>query len=396
MTLFLFAAVLLLALALVLLLPPLWRRPAATAGGEDVQAKVELFREQLRELEGDRDAGVLTQLQYDEARVDLERGLLASATRSPRSHQRSARGMAVAVAVLVPALALGLYLQLGAWQSQRQAAAVPTDPAAQLAFIRENIGQLEEVVEEDPRALEPRLMLARSYILLERLDQALAVYADGLERVGDAPPLLADYAEALVQKEGGRFTPQGRDLLARALAQDAAQPKALWLAGLASAQAGDRSQATKYWERLLSAVPPESQTAAQLRTLLTEIQAVEEPAAAGGAKVSVALGLAPELAERVPSDATVFVLARAPDGDGPPLAVQRLTVADLPRQVVLDESMAMVPEMNLGRFPNVVLEARVSFSGQAKPQSGDLLGRTAPVAVGAEPPVELRIDKVVP
>jgi cytochrome c-type biogenesis protein CcmH len=393
MLMFSLAVLLLLAVALIFLLPPV-RRARLVGAADPVQANVAIFRERLRELAADRDSGVLTEAQFAEARADLERELLADAAPVPaRPQRRPARATAVAVAVLVPILALGLYVELGGWRALQGAERqLPSDPEAQLAFIRDNIGRLEERVRAEPQAMEPRLMLARSYLVLEQADKALAIYADALEQIGPEPPLLADYAEALAQEQG-RFTAHARELLARALEQSPAFPKALWLAGLAAAQAGDAAQARVYWQRLLATLPPESETAAQLRQLLGA--PADAAAAAGAAKVTVAVSLAPELAARVPADATVFILARPPDGNGAPLAVQRLTVADLPRQLVLDESMAMVPARTLAHFPRVILEARVSLSGQAAPRSGDLLGRTEPIPVTTESPVALRIDQVM-
>ena len=79
-----------------------------------------------------------------------------------------------------------------------------------------------------------------------------------------------------------------------------------------------------------------------------------------------------------------------------PLAVKRLRAADLPVTVVLDDSMAMTPAMRLSNFPEVRVGARISGSGQAMPQSGDMEGEVGPVKPGASGPVEVVIEHVRP
>ncbi len=112
--------------------------------------------------------------------------------------------------------------------------------------------------------------------------------------------------------------------------------------------------------------------------------------------LDVSVSLAPELAERLPPNTTVFVFARAAAGPPMPLAVQRLTVADLPATVRLDDSMAMMPQMRLSAFPQVVAGARVSPSGQAMPQPGDLEGETGPVDGSTGAAVSVTINRVRP
>ena len=92
------------------------------------------------------------------------------------------------------------------------------------------------------------------------------------------------------------------------------------------------------------------------------------------------MSLAPKLKEKAAPEDTVFVFARAAEGPPMPLAVARVRVRDLPYRFVLDDSMAMSPAMKLSAFPKVVVAARVSKSGTATAQPGDLQGASAPVS----------------
>ena len=126
--------------------------------------------------------------------------------------------------------------------------------------------------------------------------------------------------------------------------------------------------------------------------------AAEAPPATGAAAIALTaeVSLSPALRDKAPAGASVFVFARAAAGPPMPLAVQRLTVADLPAKVMLTEDMGMLPNMKLSQFPQIVIGARVSASGNAKAQSGDLQTLSAPIAVDTKTPVVLVIDDVVP
>ena len=123
---------------------------------------------------------------------------------------------------------------------------------------------------------------------------------------------------------------------------------------------------------------------------------VRAPAAAsGGAKVSGKVSVAPALAGKAAPTDVVFIFARAASGPPMPLAVLRKQVKDLPVEFALDDSMAMAPNLKLSGFAEVVVGARISRSGSATPQSGDLQGLSRPVKVGASG-VAVVIDTAVP
>lgn len=115
-----------------------------------------------------------------------------------------------------------------------------------------------------------------------------------------------------------------------------------------------------------------------------------------GTTLQIAVSLDPAVSGQTAPDDAVFVYARAASGPPMPLAVQRYRVADLPVSVTLDDSMAMVPAMRLSAFPQVVVGARISRSGQATPQAGDLEGQTGPIAAAETSQVSVTIDRVRP
>jgi cytochrome c-type biogenesis protein CcmH len=110
----------------------------------------------------------------------------------------------------------------------------------------------------------------------------------------------------------------------------------------------------------------------------------------------VRVSLDPKLAKQLDPDATLFVFARAASGPPMPLAIQRLKASQLPTTVALDDSMSMMPSMTLSKFPQVVVGARVSKSGNAMSQSGDLETLSSPLDSHRSEPIDLTIDRVVP
>ncbi|HEY7757878.1 MAG TPA: tetratricopeptide repeat protein, partial [Burkholderiales bacterium] len=313
--------------------------------------------------------------------------------------------------VALPALAALLYWHLGEPQgigAARQAAqdAAPPTPEQFQAMTQ----QLAERMAANPDDPTGWLMLGRAYKALERYPEAVqALSQANRRRPGDAE-ILVEYAEALAQAAGGKFGTEPTRLLDQALAVAPDDPKALTLAGGAALQAGDYGTAVRHWERLATQVPPDSELGQALAAGLARARSLAQggaapPGASSGAesKRGAASGpavhgevrLSAALKNRAAPDDTVFIFARAADGPRMPLAVIRRQVKDLPTDFQLDDSMAMNPELRLSAFARVVVAARVSRSGSATVQSGDLLGESAPVAPGTAR-VSVVIDKVTP
>jgi cytochrome c-type biogenesis protein CcmH len=137
--------------------------------------------------------------------------------------------------------------------------------------------------------------------------------------------------------------------------------------------------------RAIAAAPPAPEKAA----------APTGSAANAGATVSGTVAIAPELASRVAITDTLFIFARSEGGPRVPLAVLRGGAKELPRSFVLDDSMAMAPGMKLSTAGAVRIEARVSKSGNAMPQPGDLVGSSGVVKPGARD-LKIVIDRTLP
>ncbi len=269
---------------------------------------------------------------------------------------------------------------------------------------------LEQRLQSAPDDPEGWFVLARSYMFLKRYDEAVSAFESLHRLVGDDPGMLVRYADAAAMASGGRITGRPFELVQRALAVDPNQAQGLWLAGMGAAEQGDHASALGYWRRLEPLLENDAASLAEIRELMarSEQQLAETggdaavagapaiAAAAAAKSLTVSVALDDKLAPRVSPSDIVFVFARAVDGPPMPLAVVRRRAGELPLQVTLDDSMAMVPAMRLSQFEQVRVGARISRSGQAQAQSGDLQGEIASVTLADTATVKVTITDVVP
>ncbi len=421
MMIFWLVAALLIVATLLFLLPPLIK----SRESEDALARDELnltiFKDQMKELEADLAAGVLTADQYDVARQDLERDFLHDSGEEAgkgagQSDRIVGRAAAVVILVLVPVLAVSIYGLLGAGAAGLDPESVRPDVQAEghQGTLEEQIAMLQEHLQNNPEDAEGWLMLARSYYFMKDFAAASKVYERASALVQDSDPnLLADWADAAAMAQNRQMAGKPYELAKKALSLQPFHQKALWLAGTAAFQAEDYNTTLEYWQRLVQLFPEGSENHVQMQRNIDEIKSMlasvgdvrtapaAAPEAAGassteGVSLHGVVRLSDDLKDRVSPEQVVFVYARAPSGPRMPLAIVRKQVKDLPLTFTLDDSTAMMPAMKLSSFPQVMVGARISQSGNAISQSGDLEVVMGPVDVESSGNLELVIDSVVP
>ena len=276
--------------------------------------------------------------------------------------------------------------------------------------------RLAERLKAKPDDAEGWSMLGRSYSVLEMFPQALTAFQRVIALRPDDAQGYVDYADALGMTQGRKLAGEPEKLIARALQLDPDNVKALSLSGTLALDRGDAAGAARLWALALQKTEPGSETAQRLQGAIDDARqragGLAAPALAGAqgqaaapaaraapadaaGSVQVRISLAPALAAKVSPDDTVFIFARALQGGKAPLAIQRRQVKDLPLQLTLDDSMAMSPALRLSSVSQVIVGARVSKSGNAMPQPGDLQGLTPAVAVGTRG-LQLQIADVLP
>ncbi|KEA64265.1 Cytochrome c heme lyase subunit CcmH [Marinobacterium lacunae] len=382
-------------------------RNARTDQAEDRQHQnIEIYRERLAELEEERVAGTLDDENFEVLKLELERNLLIDAEQPVEElkHPRPSGAQLVTVvllALLVPVASLGLYQTLGSAPDLEVAMNPPKAPAT----LEEAIAQLEQELERHPENAEGWYLLANTYVNQGRFDEGISAFNKVLEVLPAEAPQVAgvhgQIAQALYFRDGGKMSDEVRKQIDLTLSMDPGDMAALGILGIDAYETGDYRQAIEYWSR---ALPGATGDAAQsLRSgieqakqqLVAAGEPVPEMPAVKGAVINVSVDIADELKAKVSPDQVLFIYAR-PVGGRMPLAAVRRKASELPIEVELNDSMAMMPGAELSSVGEVEIGARISNSGQAIAAPGDLIGSLSPVAVSSDAQsVKLVIDRVV-
>ncbi|MEM9305499.1 MAG: c-type cytochrome biogenesis protein CcmI [Pseudomonadota bacterium] len=409
--------------------------------GEDAEfsRQAREIRKQLASLDRAHADGHVEDDGYARRREALQRQLGALAeTVTPVA---GGRMTAAALALTVPIAAVFIYQQIGTPQAmsllatttpaggQAPAAAQTADGQQAALGLDEAIANLERRLDADPDDIEGWYLLGQSYMTTNRFVAARDAFARAYELDPDEPIILELYGHAMAFATGDNIVPEeARGLFERAVELNPNSERALYFLGVAAMQREDPTAAVLYWERLAGLLDPASPVSERLaqdlqnaRSMAGETPSVaslfpgaaaaapapavtapapaSEPTSAppesGGEGLRVAIALDDALRDRVAPNDVVFIFARAAEGPRMPLAIQRVAAGQLPLELTLDESMAMTPAMNITTFPEIVIGARISKTGNATPQPGDLEALSAPMPNDTRDLVELTIDRVL-
>jgi cytochrome c-type biogenesis protein CcmH len=374
MTSFILTATLLTLVGLMAFVPGLLNRAGSKAGVDRKRLNLALHEARRQEIENESNSpDEVLQLDQDLDRTLLE-DLEALGKEDDRPQQRGGRTGLLALLALIPILAVVGYLNFG----RPDLLAHP--PMAAREEARNAIQELAERLKANPADLEGWVLLGRSLQSTQRPAEAVKAFEMAARLAPEDLDLKALYAEALAEAQEGKLEGQPGVILKEILQKNPKHKMALWLGGLAAAQAGDLGTARTLWQRLRELLPKESPEMAEINEYLQQLGpetgAKPAPAKAG---VKVKISLDPKVLAEAQPDEAVFIFARAAKGPPMPLAVIRKTVKDLPLEVTLDDSLAMRPGLEISNYDEVILGARISKSGQAMPQSGEWEGATSPI-----------------
>ena len=409
---FILFAGLLLAGALLWILPPLFGVKGRVQREHVMQSglALDVLREQLVDLDAELAAGRIDATSHAKTREEVERRALeegeAATERANAADSRPDRRWALGLALGIPAMAVAGYMVFGT-----PAGLDPANVAGQQGFtaeeIAEMVGTLEARLKKEPDNAEGWMMLARSYLVLQDYPKAGAAYARLAQLVPDDPDVFADWADVVAATKG-TVVGDADALAQKALAIAPDHPKALALAGTAAYQRADYAAAAGYWEKILVRIPPGEEVAVGIRASVNDARAkagmaplgeadaqphaASQSAAPGALSVSGRLEVDPSVAGQLAPEDPVFVFARG-EGGGAPLAALRFKASELPLDFSFEGATLMMGEATLPE--RVIIGARVSKGGDATARSGDLEGIGAPVATDAKG-INLRIDRVRP
>ncbi len=417
---------LLLVVALAFLLPPLLRKPTDIIDDRREQ-NISITQSQLAELEEEFKQGGLEEETYLQAKDELEEALYDDLDEAEDGNfhadaQKHSKLPVLLVALFVPILATGMYLKIGepraltessASQHAQANNADKADSSKPKLSMEQMVVRLEGKLKKEPDNLKGWSMLGRSYMLMNRPEDATTAYEKALALSPDDTSLLLQMADALGASNDGNLMGKPETYIHQALKQEPDNLMGLWLAGMSAKQRGAKEEAIGYWKRVLPRLGAGSKERQEVIQLITaeggSVDAVgdnsaDAPSSSTAALSADALGkqsitlkidLEAGLKAKTNPDLTVFIYAKAVTGPPMPLAAIRKQVKDLPIEVTLDDSMAMMPQLKLSGFKQVTVGARVSIGGTPTKSPGDLYIEKSPVSVGEAETVSLMINKVV-
>lgn len=335
--------------------------------------------------------------------------LLRAARREGRP--RTPFVLALLLALATPPAVLAMYLTIGTPQALQP---VPVPDHADLADATE---QLKASLAKKPDDAQGWALLAQAYSGLGKPHEAQDALDHLLKLDPDNPDAMVAWVEAAAETNPTHLIDDtSRAKLQRALQVEPTHQRALWLLGISDFQRGQYADAAKQWKILLPLLQPGSKVTASVQQELAEAEkrasgtqastrsatdavpattvASGNTASAGQVALNITVRLDPKLADKVHPGDTLFVFARAVDGPPMPLAVARLNASAWPATVTLTDAMAMTPQLELSKYPKVQVVARISKSGNATPQAGDLESAPVQVATDTRSPVALTVDRL--
>ena len=410
---FLIGALLVALVTIILVVWPFMRRPAS-ADFSRLQLNTAIYRDQLAELERDRREGSVSQIDYEQAQAELQRRMLEDTDGESAATKQGERSAPAPVSRALP-IALGAFLLIGGALGYMalgspQAINPPMQDghATGDAEIQRMVADMAAKLEKEPENYSGWAMLGRSYKFLNRHAEAARAYARTGPMLDTSAELLVDYADSLAAAKQG-FTPEVLALIDKALKLEPTNLQGLWLRGTSFYEKAQYDKAIVDWELLLKGLPPSSEEARVIKANIDESRNLmgktSKPAASGAEKaasptpasaanlsITGRVEVAENLAGKVPAGATLMVIARPADGSRMPVGVF-IEKGSLPANFTLDDAISMNADNPISKHKELSVEARLSRSGQAMAEPGDLYSAAQKVKLGAKN-VVLKIDQV--
>ncbi|WP_444930521.1 c-type cytochrome biogenesis protein CcmI [Microbulbifer sp. SSSA002] len=379
-------ALLLLLVAFVFLLPAL-RAAGRRRGGESKrEAMAALYRERSKELRAAVQSGAMDEKQYAQLEADLARELLAAEQGDESSETKRGGGrLLIVLAFLVPLVAAAIYTyserpaEVDLYRDMLTSRSGQTTPEQEAEITR----KLQARIKSHPDDLSSRYVLAQRLLVSGDLAGAVDSYRYVVAREPQAANVKAELAQALFFAGGSKITVEIRTLVEEVLQVQPSNGTVLGLAGIAAFEDGDYRKARQHWQLALAQLPPNSAAAEALQAGVARAESaladsgeiVAVPAEVDSKDKGPQIRLKVTLAEGVkaPASTPVFIYARSA-ASPMPLAIVRLTAGQLPAEVVLDESRAMMPGSSIATVDTVQLVARLAIKGDARPAPGDWQG----------------------
>ena len=408
-----------LILALIVIMP--WLRASRLrekpVDNQLLDINIAVFRERLTELQTDKDSGTIDDTHYQNQKIELERQLL-DAQRTVTPMVAPGIKSRLIITVWVPVLAGLAYFLVSdrtpvfdLWTAEDKVAQVADDllsgkidqpPAWAIEDGTQLISAMQTNVYRHADDPDRWMRLSELFLSLEATDSAIEALSRAYRLSPDNEEIATTYAQISFFANKGQLDASSRRVLQDVLAKNPQHEGAQMLMAMGEARGSNFEQAQGWIKRLrksIAAKPGDhSQALASLDELRTNVTAQQQQASEG---IEVTVSINASLLPLVKADDVLFVAIRDVKG-GPPFAAKRLPISVIKQgeaSISLSDLDAMMPERTLkaARAEKVQLAviARISHSGNATAESGDLSGN--PVVISADQnQVNVEINQQVP
>ena len=414
----LYSTILLIVSLLFILVPVLRYRPVIKTAGDEIrkQKNIEVFQQSLAELEQDKAEEVISAEEFEKLKAELQRSFLRDMedekSRTKAAEQNSNKLIPLLCLLFVPVFSYSLYEVVGSARDLALPAIMQELSAAETAEQQlDGLNRLAELLQQrydrNNDDIQNGYMLGTLYLELENFEQAITVFtsmAEVMEPSPDKATVLGQLAQSMYMAAGSKMTPAVEQVIGEAQSLNPNEFTILSLLAIDSFLNENFAQALTYWRRQLAQLDRNSQQAAVLSSRIAQVESLLPASALAatettdnqGPSVSLVIELDESIKDLVDDSMRLFVYARNP-AMPMPLAAQTLAVPDFPFEITLDDSMAMIANMTLSTAQEVIVGARLSKSGNAIAQSGDIQVVSEPFTLAEQDEaIILTIKDIVP
>ena len=414
----LYSAILLIVSLLFILVPVLRYRPVIKTADNEIrkQKNIEVFQQSLAELEQAKAEEIISAEEFEKLKAELQRSFLRDMedekSRTKAAKQRSNKLIPLLCLLFVPVFSYSLYEVVGsardlALPEIMQELSAAETAEQQLDGLNRLADLLQQRYDRNNDDIQNGYMLGTLYLELENFDEAITVFRSMTELMEPSPDkatVLGQLAQSMYMAAGSNMTPAVEQVIAEAQSLNPNEFTILSLLAIDSFMNENFAQALAYWRRQLAQLDRNSQQAAVLSSRIAQVESLLPASALAatqatetqGPSVSLVIELDDSIRELVDDSMRLFVYARNP-AMPMPLAAQTLSVPDFPFEITLDDSMAMIANMTLSSAQEVIVGARLSRSGNAIAQSGDIQVVSEPFTLAEQDEaIILTIKDIVP
>lgn len=376
------------------------------------QENISIFEQRLAELQKELQQNLLNEESFTELKLELEKNLLVDASLEDSELKilskvtKPQMVMVVVICFALPMFSLGLYAKYGSsedlmWANNKNSS--HQLPDGEKPTAKQAIALLEEELVREPDNAEGWYMLAGIYMGTNQFDKGADAFSKVLEILPEESPqfpsVVGQYAQSIFFIEG-KVSQKVKTQISRALEIDADEVVSLGLLGIAAFEINEYQSAIDYWNHALQNAEPNAAQAlksgiSKAEQRLTDAGVVIKKSEITKLNVVVDVEISGTLKAQLNSDAVLFVFAR-PVGGRIPLAAVKMKVSDLPKRVILDDSLAMMANAKISLQKKVEVSARISLSGQPQSKKGDFESAVLVLdVIENSSSVKLLINKVV-